>query len=89
MLLVNVSVSWILERTQELQSDIPLYIVVIFSFNVRLYTVASFIYPTECTTRLFYEIIKTYIKLYIKMLLHVSVFNSHHQGAHCRALLKL
>jgi hypothetical protein len=28
-------------------------------------------YPTECTTRLFY--IKTYIKIYIKKLLHVSV----------------
>ena len=28
-------------------------------------------YPTECTTWLFY--IKTYIKIYTKMLLHVSV----------------
>jgi len=33
-----------------------------------------FIYPTECTTRLFY--IKAYIKIYIKMILHVSVNKS-------------
>ena len=27
----------------------------------------SFVYPTECTTRLFYKNVKTYIKIYIKM----------------------
>jgi len=35
--------------------------------------VKFFIYPTECTTRMFYKNVKAYIKMYIKMLLHISV----------------
>ena len=35
--------------------------------------IKSFIYPTKCTTRLFHWNVKTYIKIYIKVLLHVSV----------------
>jgi len=35
--------------------------------------IPSFIYPTECTSRLFWENVKTYIKIYFKLLLHVSV----------------
>jgi len=31
--------------------------------------IKSFIYPTECTTRVFYKNVKTYIKMF----LHVSV----------------
>ena len=43
------------------------------SFTLHLDIITSFIYPTECTTRLFWKNVKTYIKIYIKMLLHVSV----------------
>jgi hypothetical protein len=45
----------------------------IFHINKTIYWCYQvfFIYPTECTTKLFY--IKTYITIYIKILLHVSV----------------
>ena len=38
--------------------------------------IASFICPTECTTRLLQKIVKTYITIYIKMILHVSVYQT-------------
>jgi len=37
--------------------------------------------PTEALTLLVLGIIKIYIKIYTKMLLHVSVYE-HHQGAY-------
>jgi len=46
--------------------------------------IRSFIYPSECTTRL-----KFALKFfYIKMLLHISLTN-HHQATYCHAWLKL
>jgi hypothetical protein len=44
---------------------------VLEKIKTRIFYQVFFIYPTECTTRLFY--IKTYIEIYIGMLPHVSV----------------
>ena len=40
---------------------------------VHLDIIKSVIYPTECTNRFSWKNVKTYITIYIKMLLHVSV----------------
>jgi hypothetical protein len=39
-------------------------------------TIESFIYPTECTTRMFYKNVKTYLNIYIKTLLLKFTLNA-------------
>jgi len=48
-------------------------------------TIESFVYPTDAET----DCSKRMLKFTREVLLHVSVFHNHHQGATICALLKL
>jgi len=48
--------------------------------NTRL-NIKSHLLPNGCTIKYSKKCVKIYIKINIKMLLHVSVKNDHHQGA--------
>jgi len=51
------------------------------SFTLHLGTVKSHLLSNGCTIKYSKKNVKIYIKINIKMLLHVSFQNDHHQGA--------
>jgi len=56
---------------------------------VHLDTTESFIYPTDAQLDRSKRMLKFTLKFTREVLLHVSVFYNHHQGATICALLKL
>jgi len=59
------------------------------SCTVHLDTIESFIYPTDAQLDCSKGMLKFTLKFTWEVLLHVSVFHSHHQGATICAFLKL